>query len=756
MNKPQEHNRTRKKKGWDKASWVSLMPYGFGHIKPNHYLEMAKVVWANRRQLPYAWRILSKGVCDGCALGVTGFHDWTIKGIHLCAIRLNLLELNTMGALDMRVMEDASSLRRMTSSELRALGRIPYPMVRRKGDAGFTRVSWDEALDLIAERIRAANPRRFAMYLTSRGITNEVYYVAQKAMRCMGSNNVDNAARICHSPSTLALKSTLGAAATTCSYTDWMGTDLLIFIGSDTPNNQPVTTKYMYEAKKYGTRILCVNAYREPGLERYWVPSAVESALFGTKLTDEFFMVHTGGDIAFFNGVLKRLIETGAVHEQFISEHTSGWEALREKIAEQSWEELVEASGSTREQMERFAELIGQAKSAVFVWSMGITQHRHGMQNVQSIVNVALSQGFVGREKCGLMPIRGHSGVQGGAEMGAYATVFPGGVPINEQTAETFSRLWSFPVPDWPGLTATEMIHSAAEGELDILYSAGGNFLETLPQPERVELALSKPALRVHQDIVLTSQMLVEPADTVVILPAATRYEQKGGGTETTTERRVLFSPEIPGRRIGEARSEWEIFADLAQRVCPQHASAMHFESGQQIRDDIARAIPFYDGIQHLKKSGDQFQWGGSALCAGWQFNTSDGLAHFTSLDPPNERIPEGKFRLSTRRGKQFNSMVQSEKDSLTGAWRDSVLMSSEDAHALGLRQNDEVILRSDFGEMRCRVYLAPLRPRNLQVHWPEGNVLISPEYTDTAGVPDYNAFVEVLRAAPAQTHRTP
>ena len=131
---------------------------------------------------------------------------------------------------------------------------------------------------------------------------NENYYAAQKAVRALGSNSVDNAARICHSPSTVALKQTIGAAATTCSYTDWIGSDLIVFIGSNPSNNQPVAMKYLYHAKKAGTRVAMINAYREPGMDRYWVPSNAESAVFGTKITDEFFGVNVGGDIGFLNG----------------------------------------------------------------------------------------------------------------------------------------------------------------------------------------------------------------------------------------------------------------------------------------------------------------------------------------------------------------------------------------------------------------------------------------------------------------------
>src|ERR1041384_120026 len=237
---------------WDKNSRVSLMPNGIGHVKPNHYAEIVKTIWRNRDELPFALRILRKGVCDGCALGTSGVRDFTMDGIHLCMVRLDLMRLNTMPALDIDQLEDVSKLAQMSAAELRELGRLPYPMIRRKSDRGFTRVSWDNAIGLIAEHLNQSDPRRVAFYLTSRGLTNETYYVTQKAARFLGTNNVDNSSRICHAPSTVALKQALGVAASTCSYKDWIGADLLVLFGSNTPNNQPVSIKYIYQAKKLG------------------------------------------------------------------------------------------------------------------------------------------------------------------------------------------------------------------------------------------------------------------------------------------------------------------------------------------------------------------------------------------------------------------------------------------------------------------------------------------------------------------------
>jgi molybdopterin-dependent oxidoreductase alpha subunit len=745
---------------WTPTLWASRRPFGLGEGRPNNYREIWNALWENRDQLPYAWRILTQGCCDGCALGTAGLRDWTLAGVHLCNVRLRLLRLNTMPALDVTRLGDVEGLRARSAAALRSLGRLPHPMLRRAGEPGFRRVSWDEALDLAASRIRDAvgapgpsglppRPERVAFYLTSRGMPNEAYYAAQKAVRAIGTNSIDNAARVCHAPSTFALKQALGVAATTCSYTDWIGSDLVVFIGSNVANNQPVAMKYLYYAKKAGTRVVVVNPYREPGMERYWVPSIPESALFGTRITDRFFQVSVGGDIGFLNGALKALIEQGWIDRAFVEERTVGFDALRAGLHAQPWQALERASGTTRAEMVEFARMVGEAKTAVFVWSMGVTQHEVGEDNVRAIVNLALGRGFVGRAKCGLMPIRGHSGVQGGAEMGAYATALPGGLPVTAEHAARFAALWGFPVPDRRGLTAPEMIDAAAGGRLDVLFAAGGNFLEVLPDPGHVRAALGRVPLRVHMDIVLSPQMLVEPADVVVLLPAVTRYETAGGVTQTSTERRIIFSPEVQGRRVGEARPEWEVFMDLARRVRPGLADRLRFAGTAAVREEIARAVPFYDGIQRLAKAGDQVQYGGPMLCAARVFPTPDGKAHFTPVSLPRIEVPEGMFVVATRRGKQFNSMVHERRDALTGAGRDAVLVSAADAARLGLRDGDAVVVRSATGELRGRAYIAPVQSGTLQVHWPEGNVLIdrrrrSPE----AGIPDYTAVASLEAAA--------
>ena len=666
------------RKDW-RARLRALVPFGLGQPKPKHFRNMAEVLWKNRDNLPYAWKILSRGVCDGCALGVAGFHDWTLQhrypgeGVHLCMTRLNLLRLNTAPAFDPALLADVAPLTKLDNAQLRELGRLAYPMLRERGAKGFRRITWETAYARLAQKIRPADPRRLAFFVTSRGVTNEVYYQAQKTARFLGTNNVDNAARLCHAPSTAAMKRTLGVAASTCSYKDWYGTDLIIFFGSNPANDQPVAMKYLHEARARGTKVVLVNPYREPGMTRYWVPSTPVSAVFGTDIADYWFPVAIGGDIAFLMGVLKILFAQGAVDQSFIREHTDGLPALQAQLAQYDFPELEAAAGLGRPAMEEFAGLIRGAQTGVLVWSMGITQHAFGADAVQMILNLGLAKGWVGRDKCGLMPIRGHSSVQGGAEMGAYATAFPGGLPVNPENAAKFSAHYGFTVPSTPGLTATEMVEAAARGELDLLYCVGGNFLRTLPEPEYVRQALANVPLRVHQDIILTDQMFIEAREAVLLLPAKTRYEQDDGGIETTTERRIAFSPEIP-RQVGEARAEWKILRELAAAVHPERAHLLGCETGHTMREEIARVVSFYDGVQHLKKTGDAIQYGGPHLCAQGRFTTANGKGNFypvtlpvrPSVPPANGTQPT--FLVTTRRGKQFNTLIYAEVDPINGA----------------------------------------------------------------------------------------
>lgn len=713
---------------------VGLSPFGLGHQKPHHYLEMVKILWENRDNLPYAWRILNHGVCDGCSLGPRGLRDDTLDGTHLCLTRLRVLRLNTMPAARDSVFSDVEKLRKLDSRALRKLGRLPYPMMRRPGDRGFTRITWDEALSLIAGRLNNANPHRIAFFTTSRGLTNESYYAAAKLARLLGTNNIDNAARLCHAASTVALKQTLGVGASTVSNKDWLNTELLVLMGTNIANNQPVAMKYLHAAKRNGARIVVVNPYREPGLERYWIPSLPMSSFFGTRFRDDFLPVRPGGDVAFSNGVLKSLIEMNAIDQSFIEAHTTDWPETSRKLKAQSWPEIESSSGLSRAEIEKFAKTYANAKSAIFIWSMGLTQHPHGVENVKGVVNMALARGMIGKPNCGVVPIRGHSGVQGGSECGSVPDTFPGGYPVNEENAQRFSEFWGAPVPSWKGVHCGAMLDT----DLDVFYVIGGNFLETMPDPHYIDARLRRIPMRIHQDILLNTSMLSDAGEMTILLPAKTRYEQEGGGTQTSTERRIRYSPEISGRRIGEARAEWKILSDLGN-AC---GVDLGFKNADDIRVEMDKVMPMYRGIAQLKKEGDSFQYGGPLLCAAPGF-----IGKFSPLDIPADRAKKPDvFFLVSRRGTQFNSMIYKDRDALTGAARDEIIMASDDLDRLHLHPGDRVGLKSHLGSMQVRVRKGDVRPGTIQAHWPECNVLIDRLYQPLSGEPDYNAEVIVQK----------
>jgi molybdopterin-dependent oxidoreductase alpha subunit len=728
------------------------------HPRPRPFVEMLQVVWENRDNLPYAWRILTHGVCDGCSLGPRGLRDDVISGVHLCMTRLKLLRLNTMGPIPEDRLHDIGSLRQLSNPELHQLGRLPFPMIHRAGSDRLHRLSWDEALAIAGDALRELPGERLGFFATSRGIVNETYYSFQKAARLLGSNHVDMCSRLCHAASVAGLKDTVGVPAPTCSLKDLIGGDLVVILGSHLANNQPVTMKYLTYAKRQGTRIVVVNPMREPGLERYWVPSDLRSALFGTKLMDDFFQVAVGGDIAFLHGVLKHLIERDTWDRAFVERHTTGFDEVKALVQSLPWETLERDAGLSRADMLRFAETYARAKTTVFVYSMGLTQHRFGVDNVKALVNLALARGMVGREKCGIMPIRGHSGVQGGSECGVDPDKLPGGFEVaNSEDRARFERLWAHSLPAWKGHRTLQMLEAAHRGEIDVLYSIGGNLLETMPDRTFMQEALTHVSLRIHQDIVLNTSSVL-PGQTVLLLPAQTRYETAGGGTATNTERRIRYSPEIPGPRIAEALPEWQIPVRVALAARPELAPQLAWRGPADLRQEMAEAMPLYAGIEKLERENQSVQWGGERLFADGFTRMPGGRARFTPVPLPAIVIPPGYFYLTTRRGKQFNSMTYGKKDFLMGSKdRRDVLMNPNDAGRIGVLDGEPVRLHNDVGEWIGIARMAPMKERHLQGFWPETNVLIPRRFDPVSGEPDYNAFVlaEPTPALPG-THPAP
>lgn len=597
--------------------------------RPRFYRDLLRVVWENRGDLQRAWNILSHGVCDSCSLGPYGLRDQVLDGVHLCMTRLKALRVNTMPPLDPAALSDLTRIYALAPEQLRTLGRLSHPMLRRKGERGFLRVSWQEAVDVVCKAVRDPAPHELGFLAGARGLTNEAYYVFQKLARALGTNNVGLCPPADHSAGLGALKATLGYGAPTCSLPDFIGTDLVIIFGSDLTNRQPVMGKYLRHAMSLGTRILVVDPRRDYGAASEW------AAAGNAKLAGDCYPVRRGGDIAFINGVIKTLIVNDQLDRAFIDRHTAAYGALTQSLDAQPWKILEQKSGLTRADMQRFAALYGQARTAVIVYGNGLTRHEFAAENIRAVVNLALARGMVGREKCGLLPILGASGAPGGNECGIAPDRFPAGFAVGNESARRFSNLWHHPVPSKAGLTAAEMIEAARSGALKFIYAIAANLFATGLDDDLIRTALGKISVRAHQGIALDPSMLLEPAETVLLLPAQTVYEQRGGGTITSIDRRIRFTPEIPGRDVGECRPDWEIPALIGRRSMPNGDKLFPFKGTQAIREEMSRVMPIYQGIEKLTDEGDQLQWGGPRLYADGFTAMPLNRALFSAVEPP-------------------------------------------------------------------------------------------------------------------------
>ena len=594
------------------------------------YRDLLRVVWDNRSDLPRAWNILNHGVCDGCSLGLYGLRDQVFDGVQLCMTRLKALRVNTMPALDPAALSDLTRISALAPEDLRTIGRLSHPMLRRKGERGFLRVTWQEALDVVCKALRDPPPHELGFLSGTHALTNEAYYVFQKLARSLGTNNVDLCSPANHGAGLSALKTTLGHGAPTCSLSDFIGTDLLIIFGSDLTHRQPVMAKYLRHAMNAGTRIVVVDPRRNYG-------AASDAAGGGAGFAGNFYRVRSGGDVAFINGVIKTLIANDQLDRAFIDRHTAAFGALKEVLDAQAWELLEQRSGLMRADMQRFAALYGQARTAVIVYGHGLIRHGFAAENVRAVVNLALARGMVGREKCGLMPIRSASGAPGGNESGAAPDRFPGDFAVADESARRFSNLWHHPVPSKPGLTAAQMIEAAQSGALRFLYAIAANLFAMGLDHDLITTALGKVPVRAHQGIALDPSMLHEPAETVVLLPAQTFYEQRGGGTVTSIERRIRFTPQIPGRDVGECLPDWEIPALIGRRSMPNGDKLFPFKGSLAIREEMSRVMPIYQGIERLTREGDQLQWGGPWLYADGFTAMPLNRALFSAVEPSRE-----------------------------------------------------------------------------------------------------------------------
>ncbi|HEM46757.1 MAG TPA: formate dehydrogenase subunit alpha, partial [Alphaproteobacteria bacterium] len=483
----------------------------------------------------------------------------------------------------------------------------------------FREASWDEALDLVAERLGAIRARHGSDALAGFGsakCSNEEAYVFQKLIRAgLGTNNVDHCTRLCHASSVAALLEGIGSGAVTTTYGDAANAEAILIAGSNTTANHPVAATFFKQARKAGARLIVVDPRRG---------SMAAQA-------DWYCRIKPGTDVAFYNAMMHCIIEEGLVDRAFVEARTEGFAGLEEVVSGYPPERAARICGVDAGTIRAVARAFGGARSAIIYWGMGISQHVYGTNNARCLIALALLTGNVGRPGSGLHPLRGQNNVQGASDAGLIPMMYPDYQRVDDPgTREKFERAWGRALSKDPGMTVVEITRAALEGGIRGMYVMGENPFLSDPDVNKVRKALSNLDFLAVQDIFLTET--AEFAD--VILPATSYLEKLG--TYTNTDRRVQIGrPALDPP--GEARLDWKIVCDVSGRL----GYPMEYESVEAIFDEMAALTHAYRSLRydHLGLTGrlwpnpDPLHDDGPVVLFGDRFPTDNGRARFVPAE---------------------------------------------------------------------------------------------------------------------------
>ncbi|MEU6060186.1 FdhF/YdeP family oxidoreductase [Streptomyces sp. NPDC047097] len=641
-------------------------------------------------------------------------------------------------------------------------GRITEPVYAAEGADRYEPVSWERAFAIIAEELTALGSPDEAVFYTSGRTSNEAAFLLQLLAREFGTNNLPDCSNMCHESSGSALTETIGVGKGSVSLEDLHQADLIIVAGQNPGTNHPRMLSALEKAKAAGARIISVNPLPEAGLEKFRNPQTARGMLQGTSLTDLFLQIRIGGDQALFRLLNKLVIETeGAVDEEFVAEHTHGYEELAAAAKGADWDETLAATGLDRAGIEQALAMILASERTIVCWAMGLTQHKHAVATIREVVNLLLLRGAIGRPGAGVCPVRGHSNVQGDRTMGIFERPAPAFL-------DALDREFGITSPRHHGYDTVRAIQALRDGEAKVFLAMGGNFVAASPDTEVTEAAIRRARLTVHVSTKLNRSHVVTGA-RALILPTLGRTDkdvQAGGKQFVTVEDSMGLVHASRGnlRPAGpKLLSEPAIVARLARAVLGE-ASATPWEEFERdygtIRDRIARVIPgFEDFNERIARPG------GFALPHAprdeRRFPTRTGKANFTAAPVEYPQVPEGRLLLQTLRSHdQYNTTIYGLDDRYRGikGGRRVVLVHPEDARALGFADGDRADLVgewTDGTERRApgfRVVHYPTARGCAAAYYPETNVLVPLDSTaDVSNTPaSKSVIVRLEQSAPA------
>lgn len=636
-----------------------------------------------------------------------------------------------------------ADFREMPARLLERSGRLNTPIYKAAGASHYSPLSWEEAIDKVVHRFKKVPASRSFFYSSGRS-SNEAAFLLQLFARIYGTNNVNNCSYYCHQASGVGIGSTIGTGTATIQLADLRKADLIFVIGANPASNHPRYMHQLLDCRRRGGKVVVINPAREQGLVNFSVPSDIRSLLAGgSVIASDYIQPQIGGDIALLKGIAKAVIEMGKQDTGFMEKHTNGHQTYIADIDDTSWEHIVSASGVSQARIREIAEIYGNAKHVVFSWAMGITHHEHGVENVESIVNLALLRGMIGRPFAGLLPLRGHSNVQGIGSMGVTPV-------LKQKIFDAIERRLGVTLPAEPGMDTMACMKASYEGKIDLAFMLGGNLYNSNPDAQFAEEAMNRIPFKVFLNTTLNHGHCIGVDKEVLILPVAARDEES---QQTTQESMFNFVRLSDGgiHRLDNIRSEVDIISEIAHKLLGTEAvDFSSLRSHKSLRAFIAASVPGYEQLDKFDDQGEEFQLSNRTFHEPY-FATADKKANFKLCAIPELKGDEGAFRMmSVRSEGQFNSIIYEETDIYRGQHsRWIVLMNPEDMKSKGLKENDCVTLTSSVGKMEdvvVRKYA--IQKGSIMTYYPESNVLIPTRVDPRSKTPAYKlTWVKIEKA---------
>jgi molybdopterin-dependent oxidoreductase alpha subunit len=694
------------------------------------------------------WKAMrSKNTCKTCAVGMGGQLGGMVNEggyfPEVCKKSFQAMASDLQGAIPEHFWSQYSvqQLKAMSSRQLEHCGRIVQPVLHEAGASHFRPISWDDALERAATGLRQAGPERSFFYASGRS-SNEAGFLLQLLSRLFGTNYVNNCSYYCHQASGVGLGSSIGTGAGTVRLDDLSSADLYILIGANPSSNHPRLMRALMEIRRRGGKVIVVNPVKETGLVNFRVPSDVRSLLFGSKIASTYVQPHIGGDLAMLTGIAKEILERNAHDQSFIDQHTEQFDQFRQQVEATDWQTIESSSGLSRQQIVDITEQYLNARNVVFGWCMGITHHLHGTNNVQMIANVALLRGMVGRSKAGVMPIRGHSNVQGLGSVGVTPV-------LKTAMLQKLEQRLGIKVPTSPGYDTMACMEAASRGEMDCAICLGGNLYGSNPDLAFAEQAMNRIGTVVYLSTTLNTGHALGTGQNTLILPVLPRDEEPQKTSQESMFSFVRISDGGPARFQGP-RSEVSILADLGRKVLGEQSAVdfTEFKSHAAIRELIADLVPGYEQLMGETEQEQEFHVKGRAIQE-YRFPTASGKARFHAIDVPQNTCEDDQLRLMTVRSEgQFNSVVYEEEDLYRGQERrDVILMNAQDIARMKLQTDQLVRIKSECGELRM-ILVRPfdVKAGNALMYYPEANVLVPHHVDPLSKTPGYKGVRITVR----------